>query len=152
MNLYNTQWGTNFREWITDRPSATVYVWPVREYDNASSLITPVEETRSPMFAAYSDGNAGELPPSMEGVSVSEEGVLVTAFRGSEDSTLLRLWEQAGTDMECTVTLPAGVYGSAALCDLRGTVLEQPVPLDGDTLTISLKAYSPLSVILYRKP
>ena len=152
VNLYNTQWGTNFREWIADRPSATVYVWPVREYDNASSLITPVEETRSPMFAAYSDGNAGELPPSMEGVSVSEEGVLVTAFRGSEDSTLLRLWEQAGTDRECAVTLPAGVYGSAALCDLRGTVLEQPVPLDGDTLTVSLKAYSPLSVILYRKP
>lgn len=151
VNLYNNQWGTNFCEWIGERPSQTVYVWPVMGYDNAASLITPVEETRSPMFAVYCDGEAGALPASSEGISVSKPGVLVTSCRAAGDNTVLRIWEQSGSDRECTVVLPAGVYDRASLCDLRGTDLQQDIPLSGNSLKVSLKAYSPLSIVLHRK-
>jgi hypothetical protein len=52
-NLYNNGWGTNFTEWIEGSHAAKFYVWGYKNYDAESTLITPAEETRTPLSAAY---------------------------------------------------------------------------------------------------
>lgn len=152
VNLYNTQWGTNFTEWITDKSSVKIKIWSVSGYDNAESLIAPVEDTRSPMIAAYYDGPKGNMPVSASGLSVSEKNVLVTAYGDNPDGdgTLLRLWEQGGTQCRCTVNLPSGVYKSWELCNLRGEELQGIQPVCGDSITVEMKAYAPRSILLYK--
>lgn len=151
VNLYNNQWGTNFTEWIRDFPPVTVYIWSVDDYDNASSLVSHVENTRSPMLAAYAEGEGGSLPVSGKGLSVSEDGVIVTAYCDNYDGegTLLRLWEQAGKDSECRVSIPGSHYTHGVFCDLRGTATGEQFEITGDTFTIDIKAYAPVSVLLY---
>lgn len=151
VNLYNNQWGTNFTEWIREKSSATVYIWSIDDYDNESSLVTPVEETRSRMFAKYSDAKGGRLPVSADGIRVSERGILLTTYCDNPDGdgTLLRLWEQSGKDRECTVYLPEGVYSKGVSCNLRGERTGEEFDITGNRLDVSIRANAPLSVILY---
>ena len=64
---------------------------------------------------------AGNMPLSATGLKLSQKGVLVTAYKKSENGkpALLRIWEQAGKGGECTITLPAGTkytQPSHAIC------------------------------------
>lgn len=150
VNLFNTQWGTNFTEWIDGSLSAKIYLWSVDDYDNASSLITPTEETRVPLMAVYSEGKGGGIPAEKQGLKVSQEGVLITAFgpEANHGGTLLRLWEQAGQKGTCTVTLPDNRYGTAQVCNLRGEPTGKTIPVKNGTLSVELDAYRPVSLIL----
>lgn len=150
VNLYNTQWGTNFTEWIDGGLSARIYLWAVDDYANEPSLITPTEETRVPLMGVYAGGRGGKLPVSAQGVGVSRKGVLVTAFGPEHNGkgTLLRLWEQAGEEGECTVTLPDGRYRTAELCNLRGEPLGKTLNVRDGKLTVNMKAYGPVSLVL----
>jgi len=53
-NLFNNQWSTNFTEWIEGSWNASFYVWPIENYNNESSLITPSEELSKPLLAEFS--------------------------------------------------------------------------------------------------
>ena len=53
VNLYNNQWGTNFTEWIEGSFSSKMYIWGYDKYNSASSLITPTEETRTPLWEFF---------------------------------------------------------------------------------------------------
>ena len=152
VNLFNNQWGTNFCEWIEGGLSAKVYVWSIGEYDNETSLVTPVEETRVPLMAAYSEGEGGKFPPCAEGIALSEKGVLVTAFAPCTDGDgdILRLWEQAGESRKCRVKLPGRAYRTAQLCNLRGEPYGKPFRIAGNSFTVDLDAYRPVSVLLKR--
>ncbi len=99
-NLYNTQWGTNFAEWIEGSFSSKFYIWSYNEYDSEMSIITPSEESRSPLYGVFYDGEKGIMPLSQEGLKLSSKGVLVTAYGKNRDGegTILRLWEQSGHD------------------------------------------------------
>lgn len=150
VNLFNTQWGTNFSEWVEGGFSAKVYLWSVDQYTNESSLITPTEETRVPLLAVYADGKGGTLPLSQQGIDVSRKGVLVTAYGPNTDGAgdLLRLWEQAGEAGTCTITLPGNNYATARLCNLRGEPTGASFPVNQNKITVSMNAYQPVSILL----
>lgn len=150
VNLFNTQWGTNFAEWVEGHLSAKVYLWSVDNYTNGPSLITPTEETRVPLMASYSDGEGGVLPVSAEGLHLSRKGILVTAFGpdGNGGGDCLRLWEQAGVSGECEITLPKGCYRTARYCNLRGEPSGKAFPVRHDKIKVQINAYQPVSILL----
>lgn len=150
VNLFNTQWGTNFTEWIEGSLSAKVYLWSVDKYANEASLITPTEETRVPLMAVYAEGKGGELPLSAEGIELSRKGILVTGFGANTDGEgdLLRIWEQAGEAGDCVITLPEGGYRTAQYCNLRGELQGEAFPVKQNKIDVNIKAYQPVSIIL----
>ena len=148
VNLFNTQWGTNFAEWVEGHLSAKVYLWSIEGYENESSLITPTEETRVPLIAAYTDGQGGNLPLSAEGIQLSRKGVLVTAFDSNEEGVLLRIWEQSGKGGKCEITLPDNGYRMAQVCNLRDEQTGKVLPVKQNKIIVELNAYQPMSLLL----
>jgi hypothetical protein len=155
-NLYNNQWNTNFPLWQEGSWNSRVRVWAVHGGDGEKKstetnniekdIITPSWEARMPLVAAFADGPRGKLPVTASGLALSRRGVLVTAF-GPDPygaGTILRVWEQAGTSGELTVTLPAAAkYATAAPVNLRGEKAGEPLAIKDGRLTISLGAYAP---------
>ncbi|HWR99242.1 MAG TPA: hypothetical protein VN249_01440, partial [Prolixibacteraceae bacterium] len=152
-NLYNNQWSTNFTEWIEGSWSARFYLWSIDQYENGASVITPSEEIRNPLAAGFAGGNEGNLPVSLPGISLSEKGILVSYFGENKDGEgdLIRLWEQNGKNVSCTVALPSqGTYQSAQPCNLRGEKTGTSIPIKGNKFEVRLKGYQPVSFILLR--
>jgi hypothetical protein len=152
-NLFNTQWGTNFAEWIEGSFSSKFYIWNYDKYNIGQNFITPTEETRSPLYAAWFEGPGGNVPVSGKGLSISPEGILLTAYCKNRDGegTILRLWEQAGRDVSCKITLPEGTsYREAIPCNLRGEINNntQKIPVKGNQLEVEMKANRPVTLIL----
>jgi alpha-mannosidase len=151
-NLYNTQWGTNFTEWIEGSFSSRFFIWSYNKYDAEQTFVTPSEETRTPLYAAYFDGSKGNIPASQKGLSLSRKGILVTAYCKNRDGegTILRLWEHSGKDGLCKITLPGGTdFKEALACDLRGEIIEnQRYFIKGKEIEILVKANQPLTLIL----
>ena len=85
-----------------------------------------------------------------EGIQLSKKGVLVTAFGANPDGNgdVLRVWEQAGDDGKCVITLPDCGYRTARYCDLRGEHQGKAFSVKKNKITVKLKAYQPLSLIL----
>lgn len=150
MNLYNTQWGTNFTEWIEGSFSSQAYIWSYDAYDAEASFITPSEESRVPLKAAFYEGPGGDSPLSQEGISLDRKGVLLTTFKAEGGGKLLRLWEQTGTSGSCRVyLLKEGDYKRAYLCNLRGEVLDEVgIEIADNSFQFAIKAWQPVSFIL----
>lgn len=152
VNLYDTQWGTNFAEWIDGSWSTKMYLWPISHYTSESGLITPMEETRQPLAGCYTDGPAGVLPATMQGIKVSRKGIMVTSFTQMPDGKIyrLRLWEMAGQSGPCVIELPAGKFTTARLCNLINAPIpnEKIISIKNNKLTIQMKAYQPVSLLL----
>ncbi len=65
------------------------------------------------------------------------------------EGTLLRIWEQAGTSGNVTITFPAGsTYKTAQPVNLRGEVAGEPVNITGQKFNYTATPYSPVSFIL----
>jgi hypothetical protein len=153
VNLFNTIWGTNFQQWIGGSWTSRVRIWSVEGKGPEADLITPAWEARDSCQAAFYDGPAGKLPPTQGGIELSRKGVLVAAFGQNPDGDgiLLRLWEQAGQDGICKVTLPEALRGyKARLCDLRGRPIEGDVAMRDGLLKVPLTHFAPTSVLLMR--
>ena len=151
VNLYNNMWNTNFPLWQEGSWSSRVRIWAVHGGDNEKNLITPSWEARIPLLAAFADGPGGKLPATASGLALSRRGVLLTAFGDNPDGagTLLRVWEQAGTSGDLTVTLPAGAKFTAATpVNLRGETTGSPLAIKEGKFTFSLGAYAPASFVL----
>jgi alpha-mannosidase len=152
INLFNTQWGTNFAEWIEGSFNSRLFIWSYKGYDPEKSLITPTEETRIPLYATHFDGIKGNYPLTNNGLALSRKGILVTAYGKNRDGegTILRLWEQSGSEVPCTVTLPSGsTYKRAVRCNLRGVISENPeIPVIEGKFTIVMKPNKPATFIL----
>ncbi len=149
-NLFSTQWGTNFTEWIEGSFHATYRIRSYHSFDPAKSLAVPAEESRSPLLAAYAKGKGGELPLSQTGVAVSQPGVYVTAFAPNDTGSLLRLWDQTGKSQKVTVTLPQGSkYTQAQWCNLRGVPVEGKVSrIENGKFTVEIGKNEPLTFML----
>ncbi len=151
VNLYNNLWSTNFTEWIEGSWSARLYIWGVDQYNNEHSIITPSVEFSTPLKTVLVNNNGtGKLPLTAAGVQVSMRGVLVTAFGNNPDGkgTILRLWEQAGNNGKCTVTLPAHhTFKTAQFCTLRGEPVSPAFKIS-DQIDVNVKAYEPINIIL----
>ncbi len=150
-NLYNNQWSTNFTEWIEGSWSASFYIWSISRFENEASIITPSEEIRDPLMVSLAHGNAGNMPVSSQGISLSEKGILVSYFGVNKDGEglFLRVWEQAGNSGNCTVKLPEGIrISSAQPVNLRGEKQGNPIQVKSGEFTFELKGYAPASFLL----
>lgn len=150
LNLYNNQWNTNFRYWYPGSWSSRVRLWTFDAKTPADAVLaTSALEARNPLQAVAATGRGNKLPPSKSGISVSRQGVLVTAFGANPDGegTLLRVWEMAGVSGDLTVTIP-GSYITATPVNFRGERSGNPIPFNHGKLTFPLKAYSPASFIV----
>jgi len=151
VNLYNNLYGVNFQQWIGGSWSSRVRIWAVNGYEAGASLIAPARECRVPLEAGAADGAAGKLPVEQAGIELSRPGVEVTAFGPNPDGPglLLRLWEQIGSDGECTVRLPAGLkVTSVQPCDLRGRPHGNPLAMREGRFSVLLRHYAPASLLL----
>lgn len=150
-NLFNNQWSTNYRFWNEGKWTYRFRIWSYERYDAAASLITPALEMRYPVQCAAVDAPAGPLPQQQSGLTVSRPGTLVTAFGQNPDGagTLLRVWEQAGTSGDLTISLPAAAkYTTATPVNLRGETSGTPLQITAGKLAIHLNAYAPASFTL----
>jgi hypothetical protein len=152
VNLYTNQWGTNFSEWIEGSFSSKMYIWSYDQYDSEGSFISPSEETRVPLKGVFYDGPAGASELTQKGLTLSRKGILLTAFKTLSDQSgmLLRLWEQAGKEGSCTITLPVGSeFKTAYPCNLRDEITgEGGIPISNQSFEIDIQANQPVSFIL----
>jgi hypothetical protein len=157
VNLFNNQWNTNFRLWNSGTWTSRVRIWPTgirgmfqpmphRQDADATKnrgqdalttgLITPALEARYPLLAAGADGPGGKPPTAQQGLGLSRQGVLVTAFGRNPDGAgiVLRLWEYAGASGPCQVRLPAGIHvDEVQPINLRGEPAGAPIPVDRES-------------------
>jgi hypothetical protein len=155
INLFNNQWNTNFRLWNEGTWRQTVRLWTFEKYDPESSLIRPALETRFPMVgrSAPEPNKRGKQPTKAAGLELSRHDVLVTSFGINPHSQklMLRLWEQAGKDGPCVITLPEGLgVSSARPCDLRNRPLGDPIPVENGRLQVDIRHNAPLILELIR--
>jgi hypothetical protein len=151
VNLYNNQWSTNFTEWIEGSWSARIYLWSIQDYENSVSLTAPSEEFRSPLKGMLVNGKAGKLPFSRQGISLSERGIVVTAF-GSDPfgyGTILRLWENAGVSHIVSIVLPEDAHFTQAYpCNLRSEKTGKAFALKNNVFEIVIDPWAPASFLL----
>ncbi|MCY1722459.1 hypothetical protein OU798_19070 [Prolixibacteraceae bacterium Z1-6] len=150
-NLYNNQWSTNFTEWIEGSWNTRFYLWSIDNYDNEKSVITPSEEFRNPLMAEFTETEAGDLPTYKQGISISEKGIFISAFKkgeaGKED--LIRFWEQAGKDSKCQVKLlQNSVYRWAQPVNLRGEKEGEKTPVINNMFEFDIKSNQPKTFLL----
>jgi len=152
VNLFNTQWGTNFTEWIEGSFSSKIYIWSYDKYDSEKTFITPSEETRIPLKGVFYEGPQGEIPATAEGISLSRKGILITAFKMNRDSDgmVLRLWEQAGNGGLCEVTFPEGSGLTKAYpCNLRDEITDvKGIVISDNSFQVMIQSNQPASFIL----
>ena len=151
VNLFNNQWGTNFRMWNRGTWTSRVRLWGIQRYAAEPSLITPALEARNPLLATVADGAPGTLPASRRGLELSRKGIAVTAFGTNPDGvgTVLRLWEQAGQSGKVTVRLPEAASAKQAQpVDLRGRPVGKPIPVRNGSFKVEVGAFAPVSLVL----
>ncbi len=153
VNLFNNQWSTNFRFWNGGTWTSRVRLWSVSHYQPEKDLITPAQEARQPLLAAWHDGHGGDMRVASPGIRVSRKGALVTHFGPNPDGPgiLLRLWEQAGNRGPCTITFPSEfAVGTAQPVDLRGQSHGVSRAMQQHQLTIDMQPFVPASFRLTR--
>ena len=108
-------------------------------------------ETRLPLQVGTATCPGGKLPVTNEGVKVSRKGVLVTAYENNPDGDgkLLRLWEEAGENGVCEVSLPTKIDGVAQPVNLRGVPEGNPIQIEKGTFKIELGKFEPASYLTY---
>ncbi|MHB8898743.1 MAG: hypothetical protein ACYC6Y_08355, partial [Thermoguttaceae bacterium] len=153
VNLLNNQWNTNFRLWNEGSWRQTVRLWTFDNYDPESSLIRQALEARFTLAASETSGSGsrGGQPAEATGLELSRRDVLVTSF-GIDPQTqkrMLRLWEQAGKDGPCVITLPPGLgVSSAQPCDLRNRPLGDPIAVRDGRFQVEIRHNAPLNLDL----
>jgi alpha-mannosidase len=150
-NLYNNQWSTNFNEWVEGSWSAKFYIWPVENYSNEKSIITPSEEFRVPLLAEFSTGGNGLLPAYSKGIEISKKGVLLTAFGKNPygEGLILRLWEQAGNSGKCIVKLPGKLNGMKVIqVNLRGEPAGEAFKIVNNEIVLDVTGYKPYTFVI----
>ncbi|MBX7256814.1 MAG: hypothetical protein K1Y02_10660, partial [Candidatus Hydrogenedentes bacterium] len=152
VNVYNNQWSTNFQQWVGGTWASCVRIWPVNPSDAKGAWVSRSWEARLPLLAACATGTGGGLPLSQQGVHVSREGVLMTAFGRNPDGKglVMRFWEQAGQGGPLTVTLPEACAKFTRIrpIDLRGTPAKEHPRTSDHRLSIDLPPYAPASFVL----
>jgi hypothetical protein len=152
VNLYNNMWNTNFPLWQQGSWSNRVRFWPLLNEKTSESLAVQSMEARLPLLAASANSKTGTLPKTFTGLTLSRQGVLVTAFGNDPDGnpgTLLRVWEQAGNGGELLVSLPKGMKASkASPANLRGVKTGEPITIKDGTFSLNLGAYAPASFVI----
>jgi alpha-mannosidase len=148
-NLQNNVWHTNFCDWWSRPIRARFRLWSFAHYDAAGSLLQPGMAAKRPLLAVEADGPAGNLAATQTGLTLSRDGLLVTALGDNPDGpgTLLRVWEQAGTSGQITVTVP-GNFTSAVPVNLRGETLGRAIVIRHGSFAFRVEGFAPASFVL----
>ena len=149
-NLYNTQWGTNFTEWIGKGFHLKYRVRSFAKYDAAETLAVPSEESRMPLMASFAETPKGNLPASMSGFEVSKRGVYLTSVRKSERGWIIRLWDQTGKTDRVTLKLPEALHVQQIQeLDLRDRPLNKAAyTVHQNQVELEVSANHPLTLLL----
>ena len=152
-NLYNNMWSTNYPLWIPGSWTATLRIYPVAAgASEEEAIFAPAREMHQPAVAAFANtGTTGAMPTEKSGLSITRNGVRVTAFGHNPDGegTILRVWEQIGKSGKITVMLPKGMnVEQAQPVNLRGEPDGEPIEVKDGSLTFSIGAWAPRSFIL----
>ena len=152
VNLCNNMWNTNFPLWQEGSWNERVRIWtkPKNE-QTVSNLVKNSWEARIPLLVGSAEGPAGKLELEKQGLSLSREGILITAFGENPDGkdTLLRLWEQAGISGICKVKLPEGIHVSFVQpVNLRGEKEGEIIQVENFEFSFNLNRYTPASFLL----
>jgi hypothetical protein len=150
VNLFNNQWGTNFRMWNRGTWTSRVRLWAIQHYAAESAIITPALEARNPLLAAAAEGSPGALPPTRRGLELSRKGIQITAYGANPDGcgTVLRLWELAGKSGTVRVRLPDGATTKQAQpVDLRGRPVGNRIPVSNGSFKVEVSAFAPVSLV-----
>jgi hypothetical protein len=152
VNLYNNMWNTNFPLWQEGSWSERVRFWLKPENEQTVLNLTKNSwEARLPLLVGLADGDAGMLENKKQGLTLSHEGILLTAFGENPDGegTILRLWEQAGISGKCTIKLPKGMkIASVQPVNLRGEKQGNPIKVKNGEFYFDAKEYAPASFLL----
>ncbi len=152
VNLYNNMWNTNFPLWQEGSWTERVRIWPKPKNEQTVANLTMKSwEARLPLLVGCAEGEAGKLKYKNQGLTLSRDGILVTAFGANPDGdgTVLRVWEQSGISGPCTVKLPEGAeIFIVQPVNLRGEKQGYPIDLKNDEFTFDLKAYAPASFVI----
>jgi alpha-mannosidase len=104
------------------------------------------------LYATHFDGTKGTYPLTNRGIALSRKGILVTAYGKNRDGdgTILRLWEQSGSEGQCNISLPSGSnFKKAVACNLRGELTESPeIPIVDGQFSVLMKPNKPATYIL----
>jgi len=152
VNLYNNMWNTNFPLWQEGTWTVRVRIWPKNNREQIVANLTKKSwEARLPLLTGVADGEAGSLNDRMQGLYLSREGTLVTAFGKNPDGegTILRLWEQAGYSGYCTVRFPGGMNVQYVQpLSLRGKKQGDPIKVENGEFSFDQQKYAPASFLL----
>ena len=149
-NLYNTQWGTNFTEWVDRGFHLRYRIRSFAKYDPALSLAVPSEEVRLPLMASYADTPKGKIPVYMAGFSLDKKGVYLTSARKTEKGWIVRIWDQSGKSDKVKLTLPADLkVRKAEELDLRDRSLGKPACMVyQNQVELMIEANRPVTLLL----
>lgn len=159
-NLFNNQWSTNYRLWNEGKWVYRFRIWPIEQYDNEKSLITPSLEALYPLQSGTVNANQVKSTisyaggKSQNGLSLSRKAILVTAFGNDpfgNEGTLLRLWEQAGQSGKVVVTLPPQLKFAKALpVNLRSEPTGKAIQIVDSKFSCNIQSFAPISFLLIK--
>ena len=102
--------------------------------EDKEKLINASREFNTPLTVASNYSHGGDMPLNMEGIKV--EGPQVTAVRGGNNKTTIRMYEALGVATEAVVTMPC-VVKAAWTTDINGNRL-QSVNHSGNTVRLEV--------------
>ena len=88
-----------------------------------------------------SNCHTGSLPMETSLFNVEAEGAVVSAVLPAEDGVLVRMYEAAGKDSQAVITFASEV-ADAKVVNLAGNVMENTVTVNGNQVTVDVKAYA----------
>ena len=152
VNLYNNMWNTNFPLWQEGSWTERVRIWAKPKNEQTTLNLTKNSwEARLPLLVGTAEGKAGKSNSRNQGLSISREGILLTAFGSNPEGegTILRVWEQAGVSDKTVITLPGNTnYKTAIPVNLRGERKGEAMKISSGKFEFELGAYAPASFVL----
>jgi len=110
VNLYNNQWGTNYRQWIggTIHSSVSLFITEPKTSNNSSNRFLSDSASKALINPVIRVLKADSLPSQLKNslFSISEKSAQLSEVKWIDNKTVeIRIWEKVGEKQNITVTL-----------------------------------------------